>query len=234
MTGNNLFRNNHRGLMSLYSSGMVMFFSIAIVMAVIIINVGFSVTNTQKQVVIEAIEEVDEHLIVAGKISGAADAPTSKLVISSIPIKTVAGGSVDINPNSTEIYFELAKNDNVTITHDNIYSGALVNSTITSVVNAVTEAKNHGLINSNPYDDEIPTDTQAFVYWIINSNFDLSVDEGELAALAIVYAENDRPVSSDKLLLQANVPAGYILKFDKVIPSISGSTVNFGGIIKEN
>jgi len=44
---NNYLPSAHRGLFSLYSLALVSFFSIAIVMAIIIINVGFLVSDSQ-------------------------------------------------------------------------------------------------------------------------------------------------------------------------------------------
>jgi flagellin FlaB len=107
--------------------------------------------------------------------------------------------------------------------------------TYDSLRDAVEDAKNKGLIDNNPYvDEQKPTSTTAFVYWIINQNFDNYIDNNELAVLAIVYADRDRPSSGEQLFIQANVPEGYILKIEQDVPNISSEIINFGGIINES
>jgi flagellin FlaB len=50
-----------------------------------------------------------------------------------------------------------------------------------------------------------------------------------LASLTIVYAGKDRPSTGESMFIQANVKEGYILKFERVIPNITNSIMNFGG-----
>jgi flagellin FlaB len=108
--------------------------------------------------------------------------------------------------------------------------GNLNNYTFNSVFDAVAEAKKQGLIDVNPHiDQQGPNKTSAFVYWVINNNFDQRIDENELASLTIVYAEKDRPSTGESMFIQANVKEGYILKFERVIPNITNSIMNFGG-----
>ena len=226
----NYLHSAHRGLFSMYSMGTVLFFSIAIVLVIIIINVGFMVSDSQKQVVIKALEEVDEHLIIVGKISAASKMNSHELITTSIPVRTVSNGAVNVDPQILDIFFTLEKFHNNTITHDNIFVGNLNNHTFNSAYDAIDEAKKQGLIDSNPHVDGTgPTKTSAFVYWVFNNNFDQRIDENELASLTIVYAENDRPTSGESLFVQANVKEGYILKLEKIIPDITNSFINFGG-----
>ena len=42
---------NHRGLFPLYNTGIATFFVIALVIVVILVNIGFAITDTDKQVV---------------------------------------------------------------------------------------------------------------------------------------------------------------------------------------
>ena len=222
--------SDHRGLFSLYSLGTVAFFSIAIVLVIIIINVGFMVSDSQKQVVIKALEQVDEHLIIVGKISGTSNEDSNELINTAIPVRTVSNGAVNVDPQILDVFFRLEKFHNNTITYDNIFVGNLNNFTFTSVFDAVAEAKNQGLIDVNPHVEQIgPSKTSAFVYWVINNNFDQRIDENELATLTIVYAENERPTTAESLFIQANVKEGYILKLERNIPNISDSTISFGG-----
>ena len=135
--------SNHRGLFSLYSLGIAGFFSIAIVLVIIIINVGFMVSDSQKQVVISALEEVDEHLIIVGKISGISDGNANKLTTTAIPVRTVSNGAVDVDPEILDVFFKLDKFHNNTIIHENIYMGNLNNYTFNSISDALVEAKKH-------------------------------------------------------------------------------------------
>jgi len=221
--------NVHRGLLTLYSSIMVMFFTIAVIMAIIIIYSGFMVSDTQKQVVIKALEKVDDHLLIAGKISGAADVSSNVLIATTIPVRTAFLGSVDIDPQIMDVSFNLEKFQNYTVTYENIYEGTLYNNEFNSIIDAFAEAKQQGLITIDPFvDQQKPVKTSAFVYWVINENFDQQIDSTELAVIAILYAEKDKPTTGEFLHIQANVPEGYILKMDEQIPHISSSFMNFG------
>lgn len=227
---NNYLPSAHRGLFSLYSLALVSFFSIAIVMAIIIINVGFLVSDSQKQVVISALEEVDEHLIIVGKITGTSDVNSNKLITIAIPVRTVSDGAINVDPKIVDVSFTVEKFHNNTISYENIFVGNLNNYTFNSVFDAVAEAKKQGLIDVNPHiDQQGPNKTSAFVYWVINNNFDQRIDENELASLTIVFAEKDRPSTGESMFIQANVKEGYILKFERVIPNITNSIMNFGG-----
>ena len=68
---------------------------------------------------------------------------------------------------------------------------------------------------------------------MINQNFDNFVDDRELAIIAVVYSENDRPSTGDKLFIEVNVPEGFVLRVDEEVPSISNQVLNFGGTLNE-
>jgi len=230
---NNYLPSTHRGLFTLYSLATVAFFSIAIVLSIIIINAGFMVSDSQKQVVISALEEVDEHLIIVGKISGTSDVNSNKLITTAIPVRTISDGAINVDPQLVDVSFKLEKFHNITITYENIFTGNLNNYTFNSILDAVTEAKKRGLIDVNPHiEQQGPSKTSVFVYWIINNNFDQRIDANELAVVTIVYAEKDRPSTGESLFIQANVKEGYILKLERKIPNISSSIMNFGGKLK--
>ena len=222
----------HRGLFSLYGVGIVLFFIIAVVFVIIFVNIGFEVNDAQKNVVEDAFSEVDERFVIAGKISAVADVSSNELLASATPVRTASDGSVTVDPNILTISYELLQVQNQLIKYDNIYSGALSDTSFDSLEKAVLEAKKNGLIDVNPYEDEgKPTTTKAFFYWIINQNFDNFVDNNELAVLAIVYADKDRPSSGEQLFIQADVPEGFVLQIDQDVPSISSETLSFGGIV---
>ncbi len=219
----------HRGLLSLYSSGLVMFFAIAIVLVIIIINVGFMTTDSEKQVVIKAMEEADDHLMIAGKISGVADTISNKLTVVTIPVRPVSATPISVDLQNIDISFKLTKIQNQTIIYDDIYVGNLNTKTFDSIRNAVADAKLQGLIEVNPFiDQQKNLSTTAFIYWIINHNFDQKIDSKELAAIAIIYSENDKPTTGEFLQVQAYEEEGYVLKIERYIPNITGTFFNFG------
>jgi len=227
-------KKQHRAVFPMYNTGIAVFFIIAVILVIIFVNIGLSVNNTQKQVVDKALNEIDERLAIAGKISAVADVSSHKIIATATPVKTVSDGAVNVDPQIMDISYKLVKNENYTISYDNVYVGSIRDKTYNSLRDAVADAKSEGLIDNNPYlDEQKPTSTTAFVYWIINQNFDNYIDNNELAVLAIVYADKDRPSSGEQLFIQANVPEGYVLKIDQDVPNISSEILNFGGIINE-
>jgi len=225
-------KNWHRGLISLFGTGITAFFVIAVLMVIIFVNIGFEVNNAQKLVVEEAVDELDERFVIAGKISAMADVSSDEILATATPVRTASDGSVNVDSKILTISYELIQIKNQIIKYENIYSGFLGEKSYNSLEEAAADAKNNGLIDINPYNDEQkPTTTKAFFYWIINQNFDNYVDNNELAVLAIVYADKDRPSTGEQLFIQADVPAGYVLQIDQDVPSISSETLDFGGIV---
>ena len=228
-------KKQHRAVFPMYNTGIAVFFIIAVILVIIFVDIGLSVNNTQKQVVDKALNEIDERLAIAGKISGVADVSSHKTMATATPVKTVSDGAVNVDAQIMDISYKLVKNENYTISYDNIYVGSIRDKTYDSLRDAVADAKSEGLVDNNPYlDEQKPTSTTAFVYWVINQNFDNYIDNNELAVLAIVYADRDRPSSGEKIFIQANVPQGYVLKIDQDVPNISSEILNFGGIINES
>ena len=219
----------------MYNTGIVAFFTIAIAFVIIFVNIGFAVNDSEKLVVEDAYDEVRDQLEVSGKISAAADVTSDKLMITAIPVRVATGGTVNLNPQSAEILYNLIQHDDIVVDYENIYADRLADKTHNSIKDAVEDAKNQGIIEHNPFTDEQkPTKTTAFVYWVLNQNFDHFVDDGELAVIAIIYAETDRPSSGDQLFIEVNVPEGFVLRINQEVPNISNEALNFGGILKES
>lgn len=228
-------KNQHKGVFPMFNTGIVLFFTIAIVFVFIFVNIGFSVNDSQKVVVEDAYDEVREQLEISGKISAVADVGLDKITVTAIPIRSSSGGSVNLNPQTTEIAFNLIKKSNLIADHENIYAGRLADRTFNSLKEAIEEAKNQGIIENNPFvDKQKPIKTQSFVYWVLNQNFDHFVDDEELAVIAIIYSETERPSSEDDLFIEVNVPEGFVLRIDQKMPHISNEVLNFGGIINES
>lgn len=225
-------KNYHNGLITLYGTGITAFFIIAVIMVIIFVNIGFEVNDAQKLVVEEAVDEVDERFVVAGKISAMADVSALEILATATPVRTVSDGSVNVDSKILTVSYELVKIKNQIMRYENIYTGFLNEKSYNSLEEAAADAKKIGLIDINPYnDDQKPETTKAFFYWVINQNFDNFVDNNELAVLAIVYADKDRPSSGEHLFIQADVPQGYVLQIDQDVPSISSETLSFGGIV---
>ncbi len=228
-------KNQHRGVFPMYNTGIAAFFVISVVFVIIFVNIGFSITDTDKAVVEDAYDEVREQLEVSGKISAAADVTSDKIMITAIPVRVSTGGLVNLNPQTTQIAYNLIQQSKLTVDYENIYADRLANRTFNSLKDAVKEAKNQGIIENDPFvDKQKPTETIAFVYWVLNQNFDHFVDDGELAVIAIIYSENDRPSTGDKLFIEVNVPEGFVLRIDQEVPNISNEALNFGGILNES
>lgn len=228
-----MFIQNHRkGIIPMYNTGIAVFFTIAVIFVIIFVNIGFSVNDSQKDVVEDAYDEVREQLEISGKISAVADVTSNKIMITAIPVRVAGGGVVNLNPNSSEIAYSLIQQSNLIAKHENIYVDRLASKTYNSLKDAVEEAKNQGLIEFNPFiDKQKPTKTTAFVYWVLNQNFDHFIDDKELAVIAIIYSETERPSTGDNLFIEVNVPEGFVLRVDQEIPSISNEVLNFGKIL---
>lgn len=219
----------------MYYTGIVAFFTIAIVYVIIFVNIGFSVNEADKDVVQDAYDEVREQLVVSGRISAAADVSSDKIRVTAIPVRVANGGTVNLNPQTTEISYKLIQQNNLIVDYENIYVDRLVDRTFNSLKDAVEEAKNQGIIEINPFaNDQEPTSTTSFIYWVLNQNFDHFVDDGELAVIAVIYSENERPSSGDKLFIEVNVPEGFVLRVDEEVPDISDEILNFGGILNDS
>ena len=160
-------KNHHIGIIPMYNTGIVLFFMIAIIFVIIFVNIGFSINDAQKDVVDDAYDEVREQLEISGKISATADVTSDEIMITGIPVRVASGGPVNLNPQTTEIVFNLIKQSTLVADYENIYVEKLSDRTYSSLKEAVDGAKNQGIIETNPFfDEQKPTTTTAFVYWL--------------------------------------------------------------------
>jgi len=226
---------NLKGLFPLYEKGIASFVIVAAVFIIIIVNIGFSVSDTQKQAVEYAYDEVRDQLEISGKISAAADVKSDEIMITAIPVRVSTGGTVNMNPQTTQISYNSILGGNTMVSYENIYADRLSDKTFNSLRDAVDEAKIKGIIDNNPFvDKQKPTSTTAFVYWVINQNFDHFIDDRELAVIAIVYSGTDRPSSGNNLFIEVNVPEGFVLRIEQQVPDISDEVLNFAGILNDS
>jgi len=225
----------HKVLFPLYDRGIAAFVIVAAVFIIIIVNIGFTVSDTQKQAVEYAYDEVRDQLEISGKISSAADVNSDEITVTAIPVRVSTGGTVNMNPQTTQIFYDSALEHNTIINYENIYADRLSEKTFNSLKDAVDEAKIKGIIDNNPFvDEQKPASSTAFVYWVINQNFDHFIDDRELAVIVIVYAGTDRPSSGDNLFIEVNVPEGFVLRIEQQVPDISNEFLNFGGILNDS
>ncbi|HSG74076.1 MAG TPA: hypothetical protein VLA01_02655 [Nitrosopumilaceae archaeon] len=223
-------RFKHRGLAFWYNIGLGAFAVVAVSLAAMIMNSGFTSSDVTKEVLEEALVESRHGLEIFGKITGVADISNDEVLTTSTPISIATGGKVELDIDRFHLSYKLNRIDSRQVIYDNIHKGVLNEKSYNTIHDAMSDAKKEGMIEINPYTDEQkPTTTSAFVYWIINLNKDQVLDEGELAIIAIVYADQDRPQSKDQLLVEGFSPEGRILTMQRNVPNISGTIIDFHG-----
>lgn len=225
---------HHAGLATWYNIALISFMTIMVGLAGTIMLSGFSSSDTTKEVLQEEIKKTVDGLQIVGKITGYADVSNDKIMVTATPVMIAQGGAINVNQNILKINYNLVRTNSYTISYENIHVGSLKDGTYNSVKSAVADAKKKGLIEVDPYTDtEKPSTTTSFVYWIISQNSNNIIEGGELAVLAIVYAEKDRPSTDEHLLIKGSNNQGEILIIDRTIPHISNEIVDVGGKIKE-
>ena len=229
-----MYVKSRRGLVTWYNAALVSFFVIAVSLAATIMTSGFTSSDATKEVLMEALDETRYGLEIVGGISANTNITSNQIVTTATPISIATGGTVDLAVNKFKLNYKLIKIDSHTITYDDIHVGTLTDQIYDSIYEAVADAKSQGLIDVNPYvDEQKPTTTSAFIYWIVNSNFDSNIDGGEVAIIAIIYADQDRPQTGEYLLVEGIKPEGNILSMERTIPNISSSSMSLGGKMAE-
>lgn len=227
-------KHAHRGLTLWYNIALVTFFVISVSITATMIQSGTVTSDLTKNVVEEAMSEARHGLEIVGKISGTADVANDEVITTATPVTVATGGKVDVSELMFKLNYKLIKIQSHVISYDNIYVGALTGTSYNSVYDAIEDAKSLGLIDVNPYaDDEKPTTTSAFIYWVVNIEDDHFINQGELAVIAIVYADKDRPNSGEFLLVEGITPAGNVLSVERNIPNISNRVIDLGGKVSE-
>ena len=218
-----------------YNVALVTFFVISVSITGTMIQSGTVTSDLTKDVVEEAMNEARYAFQIVGKVSGTANVTSNEVISTATPITVASGGKIDVSDTMFKLNYKLVKVQSHVITHDDIYVGALTGTSYNSVYEAIEDAKQLGLIDINPHiDEEKPETTSAFIYWIINIKDDYFVDEGELAAIAIVYADQDRPASGEQLFLEGLTPTGSILTIERNVPNISNRIIDLGGKVSED
>ena len=227
------YSKNHRGVSGLEASIiLIVLVIVAAALAFVVLNMGFSTTQKAKTTIVSGLGQVSSSLEVGGQVFGLGDTTNNKLQVEAIPIKVAAGGeSVNLDPATTTIkYISNSK------TYDNIYAGTLeadadgsqdVSGAWGSLSAALTDATTKTWFDVNP-SSAAPSNTKAFIYWTVNTNSNMILDQGEHAVVAIGFSNSDRPSALDNTRTEVIPPSGAPLTVQRQIPVISNTYVNLG------
>lgn len=228
--------HSHRGLVGLEASLIIIAFVIvASALAFVVLNMGIFTAQEAKTTISSTLKGTEGILVVEGKViasSYQASTPSS-LNATSIPIKIARGGdSVNLDPGVTAVKYQ----SNL-ITYDDIYVGTLMPDTYTSLQTAMfaAQAVPFQYIDEDPFQggndansDDWPDETTAFIYWTLSANTNESLEVGEHAVLAIVFAAGDRPEYLDTIRVEIIIQSGATLTVERKIPVITNEVVELG------
>jgi archaeal flagellin FlaB len=222
-------RKTRRGVIGIESAiVMIAFVIVAAALAFVVLNMGFSTTQKAKTAISSSVTESSSALEISGKVTGYGYVSSGVLNATVIPLKVAGGGSaVSLDPALTDIKYY-----SNTVRYDNIYGAncALGAHTYTDASSAVTEAKSLSCVDENPLagTDAAPTNTQAIIYWDVNTNNNNILDDGEHANMVILYKSADRPAQLDNIKAEVVLPTGSALTVERQVPAITTSVVDLG------
>jgi len=228
--------HSHRGFVGLEASLIIIAFVIvASALAFVVLNMGIFTAQEAKTTIGSTLKGTEGILVVEGKViasSYQASNPPS-LNATTIPIKIARGGdSVNLDPGVTAVKYQ----SNL-ITYDDIYAGTLMPDTYTSLQTAMfaAQAVPFQYIDEDPFQggndadvDDWPDETTAFIYWTLSANTNESLEVGEHAVLAIVFAAGDRPEYLDKIQVELILESGATLTVERKVPVITNEVVELG------
>jgi flagellin FlaB len=215
---------------------MIAFVIVAAALAFVVLNMGFSTTQTAKTTILSGLKEASSSMEISGKVTGvgctlsAKGCSTAYLNATSIPIKVTSGGdSVDLSAATTSIkYLSNA------VEYDNIYAGPINDQEYLSLSTAFTQATAEtgtafdAFNGAHPMSGTVTSSTSAIVYWPQQKNTNSILDQGEHAVLAIAFASADRPGALDKIHVEVIVPTGATLTVERQVPNITETVVDLG------
>ncbi len=215
---------------------LIAFVIVAAGFAFVMVNMGFSSTQKTKTVIVSGLSSAGTGLQVSGKVIGAGHISDAKVNVTGIPIKIASSGNpVDLDPAFTAIKFQ-----GPNVKYDNIYVGSIKSGVPgamgkpPSLEEATSAALVFSWIDKDPYKggdfgvDDFPAETVAFVYWSVNENDNDVLDSTEHAVIAIVFAEEDRPKSLEKIRVELIPSSGGTLTVERTIPVFNNEVVWLG------
>jgi flagellin FlaB len=214
-----------------YNVALISFAIIAMILTWTVMSAGFSSSDATKRVLEKAMKDSTNALQIVGKMHGAADIQNNEVIVTTTPLSATSVG-FPIDPQNVRIAYKVIKDGSHAVTYENIYAGILDKS-YNSLNDALVAAKERGFIGINPLDDlQKPDTTSAFMYWVIDQNSDGHIENNEVANLVIIYADKERPATSEYIRIQIINDDGVLLDLEKTVPHISDSFVSFGGKIR--
>jgi len=204
---------------------MIAFVIVAAALAFVVLNMGFSTTQTAKQTITSSLGEASSSMEIAGNVIGIGHVSPGSLNATTIPIKIATGGkSANLDPDSVSIRYA-----DDTLTYDNIYQGILNTGSFNGTEAALEAAVPATIINLNPMGGTgWPDQSTAFVWFSQNNNNNNILETGELAMLTIVWSELERPDSLDSFQTEVILPTGATLSIERSIPSITNEVIPMG------
>ncbi|MCV0409534.1 archaellin/type IV pilin N-terminal domain-containing protein [Nitrosopumilus sp.] len=229
-------RHSHRGVIGVESAiVMIAFVIVAAALAFVVLNMGFTTSQKAKTSIISSLGESSSSMQVAGKVIGQGYVNDGSLNATAFPFKVSSGGS-DVNLDAETMAVKYVSNGE---NYDNIYVGTLSTQewkqlSAASIQADNTESSGTGEafadIVGDPFSNEIPTDTRAFVYFTQANESPPNdiLSQGETAVLAILYSAADRPASLDKVKVEIITPTGAALTVERQVPTITNTIVDLG------
>jgi flagellin FlaB len=196
-------------------------------------NTGFSTSDVIKETLEESIKQTVNTLQVVGKMAGTADVANNEVTVTATPVTSNNQGIVNMSQDVVRVTYMLIKDGSHKITYENIYAGILPGE-YNSLSDALVAAKENGIITVNPKTDaQKPETTTAFLYWIINQNYNQSIENNEIASLVLVYSDKDRPATGEYIQIQVVEIDEVILNIERVVPNISTEILDLGGKVTD-
>lgn len=204
---------------------MIAFVIVAAALAFVVLNMGFSTTQSAKAAITSSLGEASSSMEIAGSVIGIGHVTANSLNATTIPIKIATGGkSANLDPDSVSIRYS-----DKDLTYDNIYIDILNSGSFNGTEAALTEAESLGFIANNPMaNGGFPNATSAFVWFSQNNNDNSILETGELAMLTLVWSDTERPQSLNQFSTEVILPTGATLSIDRQIPSITNPVVPMG------
>ncbi|RDJ31761.1 MAG: flagellin [Crenarchaeota archaeon] len=208
---------------------MIAFVIVAAALAFVVLNMGFSTTQRAKTAIISSLSEASSSIEIAGKVTGIGDVTGGFVNVTNVPIKVASGGdSVNMNPTLTAVKY-LSNS----VSYDDIFVGALGTGSYVNITLAMDAAMNTGgFINANTARDTAGSgnanSTAAFLYYAVNRNDNVIIDQGEHANIAIVFKSDERPSALDNLRIEVLVPTGAPLTIERQVPNVTNLVVDLG------
>lgn len=211
----------HRGVVGIESAiVLIAFVIVAAAIAFVVLNAGFASTDKAKNAISTSLSEASSALEVSGVSTAKGNVTASKISAYTVPLKLAGGGS------SIDISKVIVRYTSKSVNYDNIYKGALSNTTFTSIDDAIQQVRDQNIITVMPGVGSGPTSTVAVLYFTTNTNNNDVLDPAEQAVALVIFKNGDRPSALDISRLEVIPSSGAALTVERAIPPISDQVIN--------